>query len=456
MTELEQTVKASSNQAITQEYPLKELAESVLRKIKAKGASQAEVAASISKGFSTTVRLGEVDTVEHNRDRGFDITVYFGKRKGSASSSDLSEHAIDEAIDAACAIAKYIAEDEQCGLAEAELLAKNPPDCDLYHPVDFTPEQAVEKAKACEAAGLAYSDKITNSEGATFSMHEGYYIYANSHGFSGDYPTSRYSLVCSLIAKSGDEMQRDYEYTTSRKFENLRQAEEVATRAAEKAVSRCHSRRLRTMMAPICFVPDCARGLLGSLVSAISGGQLYRRTSFLLDSLNTEIAAPWMQLVEHAHLPAALGSTPFDREGVATPESRVFVEDGVLKSYVLSSYSARRLGMQTTANAGGVHNLTLTPTEGDLKQMLAKMDTGLLVTELIGHGVNLVTGDYSRGAAGFWVEKGEIQYPVHEITIAGNLKDMFKNAIAAGNDIDCRSSLRTGSILLDSMTIAGQ
>lgn len=441
--------------SITQDYPLCDLAEDVLKRIKNKGASHGEVSASIRKGFSANVRLGEVDTVEHHRDKGFDITVYFGQQKGQASSSDLSPAAIDEAIDAACAIAKYINKDEFAGLAEPELLAKNPPDLDLYHPVDISPEQAIEKAKECEAIGLSFDDRISNSEGASFSMGEGYYIYANSHGFVGHYPTTRYSLSCCLVAKHNDDMQRDYEYTSSRRFDDLKSKQWVAERAAEKTLARLKARRIATTQAPVLFTPELSRGLIGSLISAVSGGNLYRQTTFLVDSLNQSICAPWMQLIEHAHLPRALGSAPFDHEGVATVPERVFVKDGVLQSYVLGSYSARRLGLQSTGNAGGVHNLTLAATAGNQKSLLTEMGTGLLVTELIGQGVNLVTGDYSRGAAGFWVEKGEIQFPVHEVTIAGNLKDMFNGFVAAGNDIDCRSSIRTGSILLNNMTIAG-
>jgi len=442
--------------SIVDEYPLGDLAEDMIKRIRAKGASQGEVAANISKGFSTTVRMGEIDTVEHHRDRGFDITVYFGHHKGQASSSDLSPAAIDEAIDAACAIAKYIAEDECAGLAEPELLAKAPPDCDLYHPAPITPELGIEKALECEAAGLAVDKRITNSDGATFGMGEGYYVYANTNDFVGSYPTSSYSLSCCLVASHESDMQRDYDFTTSRKIENLKAGEAVAKRAAEKSLQRLKARRIPTTQAPVLFTPELSRGLLSTFVAAISGGNLYRKTTFLLDQLNQPVCAPWMQLIEHAHLPGALGSAPFDHEGVATPEERIFVEDGILKSYVLASYSARRLGLQSTGNAGGVHNLTLSPSDGDQKALLAKMGTGLFVTELIGYGINLLTGDYSRGAAGFWVEEGKIQFPVHEVTIAGNLKDMFKDCVAAGNDIDCRGSIRSGSILLNLMTIAGE
>lgn len=453
MSNLSEPMQARS---IVNDYPLCDLAQDVLQRLRAKGASQAEVAASISKGFSTTVRLGEVDTVEHNRDRGFDITVYFGQHKGQASSTDLSRGAIDEAIDAACAIAKYIAEDACVGLADPELLAKTIPDLGLYHPIEFTPEQGIEVARECEAIGLAFHDKITNSEGASFSMGEAYYVYANSHDFIGAIPTTYYSLNCCLVATSGHGMERDYEYTTARNMEHLWSRERVAKRAAEKALARLDARRLATVQAPVLFTPELARGLIGSLVSAISGGNLYRKTTFLLDKLHQPICAPWMQLIEHPHIHSAMGSVPFDHEGVATPAERIFVDEGVLQSYVLGSYSARRLGLQTTGNSGGVHNLTLNPNAGDQLALLAQMGRGLLVTELIGNGVNLVTGDYSRGAAGFWVENGQIQYPVHEITIAGNLQDMFKDCVAAGSDVDCRGSIRSGSILLKNMIIAGE
>jgi PmbA protein len=439
----------------TREARLEQMVEELLAEAKRQGASSAEAAVSSDSGLSATVRMGDLETVEHTRDNGLGISVYFGQRKGSASTSDLSPQAIKDTVKQACSIASYTSEDDCNGLADPELMAKEIPDLDLHHPWPLEIDTAIELGKICEAAALDYAPEITNSEGATLNSHSGLHVYGNSHGFVGGYPSSRHSLSCSVIGEDDKGMQRDYWYTSGRSSDDLEPAEAVGRKAGERTLARLGARRLKTQDAPILFQAEMAIGLLRSLTGAISGSALYRQSSFLQDHLGKQIFPEFVRIHENPLLPRGLASAPFDSEGVTT-RARDIVNNGILQGYVLSSYSARKLGMQTTGNAGGVRNLSIEPGELDLAGLLNQMGTGLLVTEMMGHGVNMVTGDYSRGAAGFWVENGEIQYPVEEITIAGNLKQMFRQLQAVGNDIDRRSSVRTGSWLIESMTIAGE
>lgn len=434
---------------------LQQLSAEVLRLAKSVGASAAEAETSLGIGQNVSVRLDEVETIEYNRDKGLSVTVYFGQRRGHASTSDLSAQALKDTVAAACSIARQTAHDEFCGLADAELLAREIPDLDLYHPWDLAVEEAITLARECEAAARQVDARISNSEGASVSTYEGLFCYANSHGFSAGYPTSRHSLSCSVIAEDGDDMQRDYWYSTARAAADLESAAAVGRVAGQRTVRRLGGRKLKTMQAPVLFEAGVASGLLSHFVSAISGGSLYRKSSFLLESLGQQIFAPHIQIREEPRLIKGLASAPFDNEGVTT-RPRELVQDGVLQGYLLSSYAARKLNMQTTGNAGGNHNLLLQSGELGLAGLLNTMDRGVLVTELLGHGINMVTGDYSRGAAGFWVENGEIQYPVEEITIAGNLKEMFQQILAVGNDVLVQGSRQTGSMLIERMTIAGE
>lgn len=418
------------------------------------GASQAEAAVSAETGLSVTVRLGEVETLEYHKDHGLGITVYFGHRKGSASTSDLRPKSITEAVEAACRIARYTADDPCAGLAEPERMAGVWPELDLDHPWDLPAEQAIELARDCEAAARESDARIVNSEGGSVNSFRGTAVYGNSHGFSGGYTATRHSISCSVVGEAEGGMQRDYWYSVARAARDLESAEAIGRRAAERTVRRLGARKLSTRQSPVLFAADIARGLIGHFVAAIRGPALYRKASFLLDRLEQPVFPEFVRIHEQPHLPRALGSAPFDSEGVATV-SRAVVDAGRLKGYVLDSYSGCKLGMQTTGNAGGVRNLTIEPGEHDLDGLLSEMGEGLLVTELIGHGVNTVTGDYSRGAAGFWVEGGEIRYPVEEITIAGNLKDMYLGLRSVGRDIDLRGNIRSGSLLIDQMTIAG-
>jgi len=418
------------------------------------GVTAVAVGGSLDSGLSATVRLGEVETVEFNRDKSLSIVVYKQKCQGVVSISDLSSEAIESAINAACRIAEYTESDPYSGLADKEFLAKNIPDLKLHHQATVTPEQAIDYAKECEAAALSFDARITNSDGANFSTHEQYYVYGNSNGFLAAYPTSKYAAYCTVIGQVGSNMQRDYDYTVARDIHDLRALPEVGIKAAEKTVARLGARKIKTCKAPVLFSPKMACSLWGTLITAISGGSLYRKSSFLLDRLNTKLFPEFVNIQEQPHLLKALGSAPFDNEGVTTRDKNV-ISNGVLSTYILSSYSARRLGMHTTGNSGGVHNLIITPGDHDLEQLKKQMGTGLIVTELLGHGANIVTGDYSQGAAGFWVENGVIAYPVEEITIASNLLDMFANLVAIGNDVDRASNIITGSVLLDQMTIAG-
>ena len=434
---------------------IQRLVHNLLDEARAQGASAAEAAVSMGSGLNVTVRMGEVETVEYNRDKGLGVTVYFGQRKGSASTTDFEPAAVKETVAAACAIAKYTAEDACSGLADANLMARDIPDLELFFPWNIDADQAIVLARSCEDAARAVDKRITNSEGATVSSQQGARVYANSHGFVGAYPTTRHSVSCCVIGQDGEVMQRDYWYSSARDAGDMQDAAAIGTMAAQRTLRRLNGRRLTTRQAPVVFEADVAGSVLGSFVSAIRGGNLYRKSTFLLDSLGTQVFPAWLSLREDPYIKKGLASAPFDNEGVAT-HAHDLVRDGVVKSYVLDSYAARKLGMQTTGNAGGTHNLIVSHGDQDLTALLRQMDTGLLVTELLGHGVNLTNGDYSRGASGFWVERGEIQYPVEEITIAGNLKTMFQNIVAIANDVDLRKNLRTGSLLIERMTIAGE
>jgi PmbA protein len=435
---------------------LESIIERALEEARARGASQAEAAVSQDSGLSVGVRLGEVETLEHQRDRSMGITVYFGQRKGSASTADFSPDAVRATVAKACSIARFTAEDPSSGLADAQLMARSQPDLDLSHPWSVSPERAIEIAKSCEAAALAFDPRINNSEGAAVSTHQGLHVYGNTHGFVGGYPTTSHTLSCVVLAGTGEDMQRDYWYSTSRDWHELQDPETIGRESARRTIARLDPRKLSTRRAPVLFSPDMARGLIGHFSAAIRGSSQYRQSSFLLNSAGKQVFPAGFVISERPHILKAMGSAPFDEEGVETRD-RELIADGVLTGYILSSYSARKLGLKTTGNAGGAHNLVVAPTlAGGSAAMLAQLGTGLMVTELMGQGVNAVTGDYSRGAAGFWVEHGAIQYPVAEITIAGNLRDMLQDIVAAGDDVDTRGGIRVGSILLKEMTIAGE
>lgn len=436
------------------QHDLQQMGEDVLRIAKASGASDAEAEISLGFGQNVSVRMGETETIEYNRDKGVSVTVYFGKQRGHASTSDLSRKALEDTVAAACNIARYTAQDPFCGLADPALMAKEVPDLDLHHPWNISVDDALAIAVECEAAARAVDKRITNSEGASVSAYEGLFAYANSHGFSGGYPSSRHGISCSVIAEAGDAMQRDYWYSSARAADDLDPAATIGRLAGERTVRRLGTRRIKTAQVPVLFEASLASGLISHLVSAVSGGNLYRKSSFLLDSLGKQVASPLLNIQEDPFILKGLASSPFDSEGVQT-KARTLVKDGVLQGYVLSSYSARKLGMQSTGNAGGNHNLIVQDTGVDLDGLLKAMGTGLLVTELLGHGLNMVTGDYSRGAAGFWVENGVIVHPVEEITIAGNLKEMLNQIVAIGNDVLVQGSKQTGSILIERMTVAG-
>lgn len=422
---------------------------------RARGATQAEVTCSEDAGLSVNVRMGEVETVESTRDRGIAVTVYFGSRKGSASTADLRDDSLEATVDQACAIARYTEDDPAAGLADAALMARDLREFDSWHPWVIDADRAIDLALACEQAGREADTRIENSDGATVSTGRSVSVYANSHGFLGGERGTQHSLGCALIAGRGDGMQRDGWYTFGLAAEDLETPVAVGRRAAERAVSRLSPRQIRTGEYPVLFAADVARSLVGHLLGAISGGALYRGASFLVDSVGTQLFPEWLSIHERPFLLRGLRSAAFDADGVATRESAL-VEGGVLQRYVLGSYSARKLGLQTTANAGGVHNLEVSANTGGLDALLASMGRGLLVTELMGHGANTTTGDYSRGAAGFWVEDGQLQYPVDGITVAGNMRDMFRAIEAVGSDIDPRSHIRVGSVLVGRMTVAGE
>jgi len=459
VSNLPNNTSSSSPFSFTRET-LQGLAAKVLELAQAGGATAAEAEVSEGSGLSVSVRHGEIETIEHNRDKGIGVSVYLGKRRGHASTSDFSADALARTVEKALSIARYTAEDECAGLAEPDLLARAEmldsliPGLELFHPWNIDVETAAELARVCEASALSVDPRITNSEGGSLSSQVSQFIYANSSGFSGGYPSSRQSLSCAVIAEENEAMQRDYWYTTARAAADMDSVESVGLRAGERTVRRLNGRKLSTRQCPVLFEAPIATGLVASFVSAISGGHLYRKSSFLLDSLDTQVFPAFFQLQERPFLVRGLASSPFDSEGVATRDRDV-VKDGVVQSYFLGSYSARKLGMQSTGNAGGNHNLIVPSTGEDFAALLKKMGNGLLVTELLGHGLNMVTGDYSRGAAGFWVENGVIAYPVEEITIAGNLRDMFKGIVALGSDVETRGSRRVGSILIEQMTVAG-
>ena len=429
----------------------------VLEEARRLGASQCEADASLQRGLNATVRLGEVDTVEYQRDRGLGVTVYFGQRKGSASTADLSAGAVRATVAKACAIARYTAEDACAGLADPENLAREIPDLDLFHPWRLEPDAAVALARSCEAAGLAVDGRITNSEGASVAEQRGVRVYGNSHGFLAGYASTSNTVSCVLLAQQGEDMQRDYWYSTARDPVELEDPTAIGRRAAEHALARLGGRRLGTRKTAVLFVPEMARGLFRSFIGAIRGGAQYRKASFLVGAAGQAVFPPFLHLQERPHIPKALASSPFDDEGVATRD-RQLVRDGVLQGYVLDSYSARKLSLATTGNAGGVHNMFVTAPGNayGFDELLKRMDRGLVVTELMGQGVNPVTGDYSRGASGYWVEHGARTHPVHEITIAGNLREMYRGIVAIGTDVDTRGGLRTGSVLIEGMTIAGE
>jgi PmbA protein len=418
------------------------------------GASAAEAGVGVSTGLSVTVRLGEVETLEYQRDRSLGVTVYTGQRKGSASTANLSPAAVQETVAKALSIASFTTDDEFAGLPDATMMAGEVPDLELCHPWALEAPAAIELAKRCEAAALAEDPRIRNSEGASVSTHRKLRVFGNSHGFVGGYPSTSHSVSCVVLGQSNGEMQRDYWYTAARDWRTLEDFEEVGRRAARRAVRRLGAGKMATRKAPVLFAPELARGLIGHFVGAIGGAAQYRRTSFLLDAVGRQVFPESISLIERPHLPGALGSAPFDGEGVATRD-RDLVTAGVLDGYLLDTYSARKLGLVTTGNAGGVHNLVVRGDMLDPQSLLRKLGTGLLVTEMMGQGVNPVTGDYSRGAAGFWIENGEITRPVHEITVAGNLRDMYLGIVAQGDDVDRRGAIHCGSLLIGQMTIAG-
>jgi PmbA protein len=433
---------------------VKERVAQVLALAKSSGADGAEVAMSKQQGLSVGTRLGEVETVEFTNDGALGITVYQQGRKGSASTADLSPEALKQTVQAAINIAKYTSVDDCSGLADKELLAMTPPDLDLYYPKNISTEHAIEIAKTCEDTALAQDKRLSNSDGANFSSYNGFRVYGNSHGQIVGYPSSRHSLSCVMIASENNDMQRDYAYSVNRDFDLLQSPEEVGKQAASEALSRLHSQKLATGKYPIMFRADIANSMFGHFIAAISGGNLYRKSSFLLDSIGQQVFPKFLTITEKPFIKKALASTPFDNEGV-NPIERNIINNGVLESYLLTSYSARKLGLTTTGNAGGIHNWQISSNGGDFTSMAKQLGTGLLVTELMGQGVNIVNGDYSRGAAGFWVENGEIIHPVSEVTIAGNLQDIFKGLVAVGSDVDYRGSIHTGSLLFESMQVSG-
>ncbi|ABP78723.1 metalloprotease PmbA [Stutzerimonas stutzeri] len=434
---------------------LREKVERIIEEARRQGASASEVSVSMEQGLSTTVRQGEVETVEFNRDQGFGITLYVGQSKGSASTTGSGDEAIRETVAAALAIARHASQDEFAGLADATLMARELPDLDLYHPWSITPEQAIEQALSCESAAFDFDARIRNADGTSLNTHQGCRAYGNSNGFIGGYCSTRHSLSCVMIAESEGQMQRDYFYDVNRIGEALIDPRTIGRRAAERAVRRLGARPIPTCEVPVLFAPELATGLFSHFIAAISGGNLYRKASYLEDALGQTLFPEWLSLDERPHIPRALGSASYDGDGLAT-YAKPFVENGRLISYVLSTYSGRKLGMPSTANAGGVHNLFVSHGEEDQAALLRRMGRGLLVTELMGQGLNLVTGDYSRGAGGYWVENGEIQFPVQEVTIAGNLRDMFRQIVAIGCDIETRGNVRTGSVLIERMMVAGK
>ena len=426
----------------------------LINEAKEQGADQAEAAASHDIGLGATARLGTVESLEYTNDRGVGVTVYKDQKKGSASTSDFSPTALREAVIKACSFAKYTAADEHAGLADKELMASEIPDLDLMHEWDLPSADAIRIAIECEDAARSFDSRVTNSEGATVSSSSGVRAYGNTHGFLATYPKSSHSISCVVVGEANGDMERDYWYSSTRDAGDLEAPEEIGKTAARRTVQRLGSHKIKTDRAPVLFAPEVARGFIGHAIGAISGGAQYRRSSFLLNAAGEKIFPDFVQIQERPHIPKAMASVPFDAEGVATSD-RDLVIDGVLQGYVMGSYSARRLGLETTANAGGPQNLLVLGGTDDMQSLIKSMDRGLLVQELIGQGVNGVTGDYSRGAVGYWIDKGEIAHPVHEITIAGNLRHLYQRIAAIGQDQDLRSGIRCGSLLVESMTIAG-
>lgn len=434
---------------------IQSIVEDVLKLAKEKGATAAEASMSKVQGIAVSSRLKEVETVEFTNDGGLGITVYHGQKKGSASTADLSPQALKLTVEKAIEIAKHTSEDPCSGPADKALMAINIPDLDLYHPVELDTEAAIKQVIAAETSALNVDPRITNSDGASYNANLGTKVYGNSHGFNAGYNSSRYSLSCVVIGEQNGDMQRDYSYTVGREFNALSSPEQVGREAAKFTLDRLGARKVKTCKVPVLFDREIASGLFGHFVSAISGGSLYRKSSFLLDKLNQQVFPNWLNISERPHILKGLASSPFDHEGVNTQNAEI-VTGGMLNQYLLTSYSARKMKMQTTGHAGGIHNWFIQHTGESDQQMLEKLGTGLLVTELMGQGVNIVTGDYSRGAAGFWVENGVIQFPVHEITIAGNLSEMLMNIVAIGAVQETRGSIQTGSVLIENMQIAGE
>lgn len=438
-----------------QELELREAVEFALQIAKKAGA-EAEVGVTKVSGLSVSTRLMNTENIEFNNDGSLGISVYLGQRKGNASTSDLQPKSIQQAVESALGIAKYTSEDECAGLADKDLMAFDAPDLDLYHEAQISVDEAVEMAKTAEESALNVSERIVNSEGATFNSHSGVRVYGNTHGMLQSYLSSRYSLSCSVIAAYEEQLERDYEYTVSRELDALSSPIWIGQQAAIKAEDRLNPQKIATCEVPVIFYNEVATGLIGHLAGAISGGALYRKSSFLLDKLGTQVLPSWFEISERPHLRKQLASSAFDSEGVRT-QDREIITDGILQTYLMTTYSGRKMGLPSTGHAGGIHNWLVKPNRsGGLNTLLAEMGTGLLVTEFLGSAINPVTGEYSRGAAGFWVENGEVQYPVAEITIAGQLQEMYQQIIAVGDDIEHRSNIQTGSILLEKMKVSGQ
>ncbi|HIF50674.1 MAG TPA: metalloprotease PmbA [Thiotrichaceae bacterium] len=445
----------STNEFAENREELTRIIDSVLTQAKTMGASAAEADVGVGSGLSANVRKGEIDKLEYERDKGLGITVYINGQKGNSSTSDFSEDAIKKSIEAAIGIAKHASRDEFAGLADAELMATEFPDLNLYHPWTIAPEAAIELAIECEQSAFDADKRISNSDGTSVSTYSGLNLYGNTNNFINGWSWSSHTIDCTVIAEDSNGMQRDGWYSKARDFNDLQSIKDISQEAARRTVVRLGSRKLKTCKAPVIFEAPIASGLFSALITAIAGGSLYRRATFLLDKKGEQIFSDHINIYEQPYIMKALGSAPFDNDGVTTKE-RDIVKDGMLMDYVLSAYSARKLGLQTTGNAGGVHNLVIEPGTDSLDDLVKKMDTGLLITDMIGFGVNQITGDYSRGASGFWVENGELAYPVEEITVAGNLADMYKNIISIANDVDPRGNVLTGSVLMDTMTIAGE
>jgi PmbA protein len=433
---------------------VKDAVSDLLSMAKKNGATAAEAVISNTKGISVSSRCQELENVEFNQEGALGISVYVGKHKGSASTADLTKPALEQAVKAAIDIAKYTSEDEFSGLVEQEDLATEIPDLDLFHPYDVSPEQGIELCIEAEKHAFEFDKRIVNSDGASFSSYQGFKVYGNSLGFVEGYPSTRHSLSCSVIGQDGQEMQRQYDYAVNREFQKLSRPKEIGLSAAKSAIEMLNPRKVSTCQVPVIFRADIASSLFGHFVGAISGGSLYRKSSFLLDSIGKQIFPEFLTIEERPHVLKGLASSPFDSEGVQTRDKNI-IEAGILTTYLLTGYSARKMGLKTTGHAGGIHNWFISHGDKNLSALLKEMGTGLLVTEVMGQGVNIVTGDYSRGAAGFWIENGEIQYPVSEITIAGNLKEMFNNIVAVGKDIDTRGAVHTGSVMISQMQIAG-